>query len=42
MSLYEFSINDTYGKKIKLNDYKGKTLLIVNTATKCGLAGQFK
>lgn len=40
MSVYEFEVLDAKGKKVKLEKYKGKTLLIVNIATKCGLAPQ--
>ncbi len=41
-SIYDLSFNDTYGKTVPMATYRGKTLLIVNTATKCGLAGQFE
>lgn len=41
-SLYDLSFNDTTGKTISLADYKDKVLLLVNTATQCGLAGQFE
>jgi len=40
--IYDFTIKQSNGKLIDFNDYKGKTILIVNTATKCGLAPQFK
>jgi glutathione peroxidase len=40
MSIYEFEVLDAKGKKVKLERFKGKTLLIVNIATKCGLAPQ--
>jgi glutathione peroxidase len=40
MSIYEFEVLDAKGKKVKLEKFKGKTLLIVNIATKCGLAPQ--
>jgi glutathione peroxidase len=41
-SLYDISIKKPNGEIITLNAYAGKVLLIVNTATKCGLAGQFE
>ena len=42
MSIYEYSIVDRKGKEIKLNDYKGKVLIIVNTATGCGFTPQYE
>ena len=41
MDFYNLSFADTGGNTIKMSGYKGKTVLIVNTATKCGLAPQF-
>ncbi len=41
MSIYDFYVQDIDGKLIDLNDFKGKTLLIVNTATKCSLTPQY-
>lgn len=41
-SIYDLSFNDTTGKEVSLDGYRGKVLLIVNTATQCGLAGQFR
>jgi glutathione peroxidase len=41
MSFYDLTFNDTRGNTIRMSDFKGKVLLIVNTATKCGLAPQF-
>lgn len=41
MSFFDFSINKPNGDKLELNDYKGKAILVVNTATKCGLSPQF-
>lgn len=42
MSFYDFKINKPNGEKLELNNFKGKVILAVNTATKCGLAPQFK
>ena len=41
MSFYDLSINDPAGKPINMSDFKGKAVLVVNTATKCGLTPQF-
>jgi glutathione peroxidase len=41
-SIYDFSANTIDGKKKSLSDYKGKVLLIVNTASKCGFTPQFE
>ncbi|MDB5283978.1 MAG: Peroxiredoxin [Bacteroidota bacterium] len=35
-SIYDFEVKDLAGKSVKLSDYKGKVLLIVNIASKCG------
>ena len=42
MPIYTFSFKSSDGKEIVLSDYKNKVLLLVNTATQCGLAGQFE
>ena len=39
-SIYDFTVNGLNGKPVKLADYKGKVLLIVNIASKCGLTPQ--
>ena len=39
-SIYDFEVKDLAGKAVKLSDYKGKVLLIVNIASKCGLTPQ--
>lgn len=41
-SVYDFEVKKTNGKMQSLKEYEGKPLLIVNTASKCGLAPQFK
>jgi len=40
-SIYEFKINSLEGKEIDFSLYKGKKLLIVNTASKCGKTPQY-
>jgi len=40
-SLYDFKMNSLEGKEIDFSQYKGKTLLIVNTASKCGYTPQY-
>ena len=41
-SIYDFTVKDDAGKDVSLSDYKGKVLLIVNTATRCGFTPQYK
>jgi glutathione peroxidase len=41
-NIYEFKVKDIKGNEISLSDYKGKTLLIVNVASKCGYTKQYK
>lgn len=42
MSFYDFSAKGMNGKEVNMNNYKGRVVLIVNTASKCGLTPQFK
>ena len=41
MSIYDFKAKDYKGNEVSLSEYKGKVLLIVNTATKCGFTPQY-
>lgn len=40
-NIYKFSAKDISGKAVKLSKYKGKVVLIVNTATACGFTPQY-
>lgn len=42
MSIYDFSVKAQDGTDVSLADYKGKVLLIVNTATGCGFTPQYE
>lgn len=41
-TVYDFTVKDIDGNDVSLADYKGKVLLIVNTASKCGLTPQYQ
>ncbi len=40
-TVYDFSANSIQGKSVHLNQYHGKAMLIVNTASACGFTPQF-
>ena len=42
MNIYDFELNSIEGKKVSLKDYKGRVLIIVNTASKCGFTPQYE
>ncbi len=41
-SIYDFSVRDIEGKEVHLSDFKGKVLLIVNVASRCGFTPQYE
>tara|TARA_B100000900_G_scaffold394026_1_gene391077 strand:- start:46 stop:525 length:480 start_codon:yes stop_codon:yes gene_type:complete len=41
-SIYNFSANKLNGQKTDLKEYEGKTIVVVNTASKCGLTPQYE
>jgi glutathione peroxidase len=41
-SIYDFTVNDVGGKPVKLSQFKGKVILIVNVASKCGFTPQYE
>ena len=42
MSIYDYSVPSVGGGELKLSDYKGKVMLIVNTATGCGFTPHYE
>ncbi len=42
MSIYDYSVTNTNGKEVSMNEYKGKVVIVVNTATGCGFTPQYK
>jgi glutathione peroxidase len=41
-SIYDFIVKDIYGEDFKFEKLKGKKIMIVNTASKCGLTPQYE
>ncbi len=41
MNIYDFSVKTQDGDEVSLSDYKGKVILVVNTATGCGFTPQY-
>ena len=42
MTIYDFTVKDAEGNDVSLSEYRGKVLLIVNTATGCGFTPQYQ
>ncbi len=42
MSIYEYSVTNAAGEEIGLDQFKGKVMIVVNTATGCGFTPQYK
>ncbi|MCP9748096.1 glutathione peroxidase [Lacihabitans sp. CS3-21] len=40
-SFYDFTVNDLSGKPVSLKEYKGKTVVLINVASKCGFTPQY-
>ena len=41
-TLYDFTLPDAQNQPVSFEQYRGKVLLIVNTATRCGLTPQYQ
>lgn len=39
---YSYTAKTLQGKEVSMKDFKGKTILVVNTASKCGLSPQYE
>ena len=42
MSIYDYAYTSIEGNPVSMSDYKGKVVLLVNTASKCGFAPQYE
>ena len=42
MNFFDFSVESISGEEIKLSQFKGKKILVVNTASECGLTPQYE
>ena len=42
MSIYDFNVKTIDGEEVSMSKYKGKVLLIVNVASKCGFTSQYE
>lgn len=42
MTIYDYTVQDMQGQEVALERYRGKALLITNTASKCGFTPQFE
>ena len=42
MSIYDYKVKDIEQNEVSLEEYRGKVLLIVNTATGCGFTPQYE
>ncbi|MEQ8702396.1 MAG: glutathione peroxidase [Phaeodactylibacter sp.] len=42
MEFYDFEAQQLNGTTVKMDEYKGKTVIVVNTASKCGLTPQYE
>ena len=36
-NIYQFSVKDAAGEDVSLEDFKGKNIIVVNVASKCGV-----
>ena len=41
-TLHDFVVTSLEGEKVELVQFKGKKVMVVNTASKCGLTGQYE